>query len=151
MAKAKGAEAKPTGRPSSYSDAIADAILERIASGESLTAICADEEMPSHVSVFRWLADPEREDFRKRYACAREAQGETKFDQVGDTALMALRGQVDPQAAKVFIDAIKWQAAKLAPKKYGDKVTQEVTGKDGGAIETTLRVEFVDVGAGEGG
>lgn len=120
MAKAKGG--KPTGRPSSYTEAIADAILERIASGESLTAICATEGMPHISTVFRWLADPERSAFRDSYARAREVQGDTKFDQVGDMAHMAVRGQVDPQAAKVFIDAIKWQAAKLAPKKYGDKL-----------------------------
>lgn len=141
MVKAK----EGRGRPSAYTDAIADAICERIATGESLTAICADDGMPHQATVFRWLADPRYSDFRDRYACAREAQGDTKFDQVGDMAHMAVRGQVEPQAAKVFIDAIKWQAAKLAPKKYGDKVTTELTGKDGGAIEVASSVAIYEL------
>ena len=29
---------------------------------------------------------------------------------------------VDPQAARVRIDAYKWRASKLAPKRYGEKL-----------------------------
>lgn len=40
------------------------------------------------------------------------------------------------QVVKLRIWARQWRAAKLAPRKYGDKITTELTGKDGGAIET---------------
>ena len=30
--------------------------------------------------------------------------------------------------AKLQIDARKWAASKIAPKKYGDKVEQQITG-----------------------
>jgi hypothetical protein len=39
--------------------------------------------------------------------------------------------------------AAKWLASKLAPKKYGDKVTVELSGPDGGPIRETLVVEYV--------
>jgi hypothetical protein len=40
------------------------------------------------------------------------------------------------QVVKLRIWARQWRAAKLAPRKYGDKITTELTGKDGGPIET---------------
>ena len=120
------------GRPSTFTNEIADTICERIAAGESLLSICSSDGMPHQATVFRWLADEKYAAFCDMYACAREVQGDTKFDQVGDMAHSVVSGQVDPQAARVFIDAIKWQAAKLSPRKYGDKV--EHTGKDGGAL-----------------
>jgi hypothetical protein len=38
-------------------------------------------------------------------------------------------------ALALRVDTRKWMAGKLAPKKYGEKVTQEITGNDGGPIE----------------
>ena len=42
------------------------------------------------------------------------------------------------------IDTRKWLLSKLAPKKYGDKVQTELTGADGGAIESKVTVQFVN-------
>jgi hypothetical protein len=39
---------------------------------------------------------------------------------------------------RLQIDARKWILAKALPKIYGDKLTAEVTGKDGGPIRTYL-------------
>ena len=44
------------GRPSAYSEKIAEAICDRLVDRESLRAICADPGMPSKATVFRWLA-----------------------------------------------------------------------------------------------
>jgi hypothetical protein len=35
-----------------------------------------------------------------------------------------------------MIDTRKWILAKMAPKKYGDKVIQELSGPDGGPIQS---------------
>jgi hypothetical protein len=114
------ANAVAVGRPSSYSDAVALVICERIALGESLRAICRGDDMPSESMTYRWLVNSR--EFREQYALARQIQADTKFDRIGDVAEDALRGIVDPLAARVFIDATKWQASRLAPKKYGDKI-----------------------------
>jgi hypothetical protein len=42
------------------------------------------------------------------------------------------------------VDARKWVAAKLRPRRYGDRVDHEVTGRDGGAIEIVSTIVFVD-------
>ena len=42
----------------------------------------------------------------------------------------------DVMASKrLRVDTMKWTLSKMLPKVYGDKVTQEHTGKDGGAIQ----------------
>ncbi len=40
------------------------------------------------------------------------------------------------QRARLRVDARKWVAAKLLPKKYGERYSAEITGKDGGPIVT---------------
>lgn len=110
------------GRPSLYSDELADSICERLCEGESLRSICRDEAMPGMATVMRWLADPELEGFREQYAHAREAQGEVSADNVRDIGARTLRGEVDPKAARVAIDAEKWAAGTLLPRKYGTRV-----------------------------
>lgn len=46
--------------------------------------------------------------------------------------------------SRLRVDARKWYASKLAPKKYGDKITQEISGPDGGAVQID-RIERVIV------
>jgi hypothetical protein len=109
-----------TGRPSSYTDEIADEICERLAEGESLRAICKSDGMPRMSSVFRWLADEANERFREQYARAREEQAEALADEIvtiadGETP------NADSARDRLRVDARKWVAAKLKPKKYGDK------------------------------
>ena len=40
------------------------------------------------------------------------------------------------------IGAYQWRAAKLAPKKYGDRILNEHTGADGGPIRTETTVDL---------
>ena len=73
--KAKKPEIKrPKGRPSDYSEQIAEIICSRIGDGESLRHICANGDMPSKTSVMRWLEA--NKEFRDQYARARELQAE---------------------------------------------------------------------------
>lgn len=104
------------GRPSDYSQQTADAICERLAEGESLRAICASDSMPSKAAVFRWLG--ERAEFRDQYARAREEQAESLADEITEIADTA----EDAQIARLRIDARKWVASKLKPKRYGDRL-----------------------------
>lgn len=120
-----------SGRPSIFSDEIAIAICSRLSDGESLRKICCDDGMPGQTTVYRWLM--EREDFREQYACARELQADTLFDEILDIADDGSNDFVADgdggeavnhehiQRSKLRIDSRKWMAGKLRPKKYGDK------------------------------
>lgn len=124
-------------RPSIFTAGIADTICDRIANGESLRTICNDEEMPGQTTVFRWLA--QNEEFREQYTRARESQADALFDEILDIAdnssndWMIAHGDDDEGAgwrqnseairrSQLRIDARKWMAGKLKPKKYGDKI-----------------------------
>lgn len=113
-----------------FSQDVFDTICERISNGESLRAICLAKEMPNRSNVFRWLE--QNESLRDQYARARESQADAYADDctfIADTA-------DDPAKARVQIDARKWAASKLAPKKYGDKIQH--TGEGGGALQVVI-------------
>ncbi|MEJ2816389.1 hypothetical protein [Caulobacter sp. CCG-8] len=110
------------GRPSEFSQEIADTICEGIANGDSLRAICESEDMPDRATVFRWLASPRYRDFRDQYACAREFSGDADADDVAHYARQAAEGKIEPAAATAAINGLKWSAGKRRPKVYGEKV-----------------------------
>lgn len=112
------------GRPSTFTQETADTICERIAEGESLRSICTDEAMPGKSTVFRWLADDQNAPFRDQYARAREAQADALFDELAETAELALKAEsaVEVAARRLVVDTQKWRLSKIVPKKYGDKL-----------------------------
>lgn len=132
---------KKAGRPSSYSEDLANLILDRLEAGESLTDICAEPGMPSMRTVLRWAA--EHAGFCHEYSRAREAQAERMDDSIQKEAEATT--PENAHAQRVKIDALKWRAAKMAPKKFGDKVQH--TGADGESpIQTRLTINFVKAG-----
>lgn len=121
------------GRPSGFSQEIADRICERLGDGESLRSICRDDEMPSTSMVCRWLADNTA--FREQYAHARELQADALFDDILD---IADGKSADVQRDRLAVDARKWMAGKLRPKVYGDKLDLNHSG--GVKVERIARV-----------
>lgn len=63
------------GRPSIRSRALEEAICQRIASGESLRAVCRDPAMPSKSTVLRWLSKDADRARKPRISEAFEAEG----------------------------------------------------------------------------
>jgi len=124
------------GRPSKFTQPLADRICERLAAGETLRAICRDDDMPSPQAVLRWI--PKNEGFSEQYARAREAGYALMADQLTEIA----DNDGDPARDRLRVDTRKWLLSKALPKIYGDKV--EHTGKDGGPIQFT-RIELVDL------
>jgi hypothetical protein len=119
-------EVMPRGRPSIYTQELADRICERLASGESLRAICLDDGMPDGKTVRNWLSD--KPDFVLQYARAREDQAEAHADRIIEIADDA---DIDPHHKRIMVDARKWVASKLKPKRYGDKLDLEHKGEVG--------------------
>lgn len=105
-----------------YNPETAGEICDRLAAGESLRQICdpetRDDFMPGRTTVLAWL--DEQPEFRAKYARAREAQADAMDDKILSVADACT--SEDAAAARVKIDAYKWRASKLAPKKYGDSM-----------------------------
>lgn len=112
---------RPVGRPSIYTDELANEICNRIADGESLSAICRNDDMPSRETVYAWIR--ENSQFSDRYARARELQADYFVDEIIEIADNAnAKSSVEVQKAKLRIDTRKWAAEKLNSKAYGAKV-----------------------------
>lgn len=154
------------GRPSDYTPEMASILCERISKGDSLRAICREDEMPGQSTVFQWLAA--NKEFAEQYARAREAQADFYAEEIieisddGTNDWMERRSEAEKgagvntgwvlngehvQRSRLRVDARKWFASKVAPKKYGDKYMNEHSGPDGGPIETKtteVRVTIID-------
>ena len=95
-----------------------DEILKRIAKGQAVTKICDDEWLPSEWAVYNRKNNDET--FAKRYAQAREDQGDYEFDHA--KAIVDNATPENVSVARLQFDAYKWRAGKLRPKVYGDKI-----------------------------
>ena len=152
--KAKGNVPAPAkkakrGAPSKFNQETADFICVMLSEGMSLRKILKEDTeglLPSQGTIYNWLL--KNPDFLKQYTRAREEQAETLADEIIDIAdeqpeIIAvtdkrtgelIEHKLDGaflQWQKNRIEARKWTASKLRPKKYGDRVAVE--GVEGGA------------------
>lgn len=126
MATKKNTGAKPVGRPSKFTPALADNICERIANGESLRNICRDAAMPNQDTVHSWLNKDK--EFSEQYTRARARQEDSYFEDLIEIADGVIPDAAEVAKARVQIDARKWVLSRMNPKKYGDKVQTELSG-----------------------
>ena len=121
LALQAGGRPQRDGEPRRYSLDIAVAFCERIGEGRAAHKICKDADMPSQAAIYLWLnRHPE---FVAMYANAREIQAERTFEEVREIADAATSETL--AVDKTRIAARQWQAAKLAPRKYGERIAAE--------------------------
>jgi hypothetical protein len=144
----------PVGRPSKYTEELGKQICDELIVGRSLRSICKEEWAPGLTTVIRWLVD--NEPFRLHYTRAREQQAELMADELIEIADDGTNDYVELQKkngtvvlcdnehinrSRLRVDARKWAASKLLPKKYGDKVA--VTDPEGGQAVLKVLIEHV--------
>lgn len=149
------------GRPSIYTQELADKICDRIATSEmGLEQVLeeirlTDGEAPGSTTIYRWLE--EKPEFREQSARARRMQAELLHDRAQIAAQTPLIGHSVKDSAKdgrttttgdnverskLIVQTMLKRAGQLDPKKYGDKVQTEISGPEGAPL--TLKVEFVN-------
>lgn len=113
-----------------YTVEMGNRICEEIALGKSLRAICKPEGMPAASTVCLWLTENPK--FAEQYTRAREAQADYLAEETIEIADDSRQDYIQTENGPVFnsehvnrsrlrVDARKWFASKVAPKKYGDK------------------------------
>ncbi|MGP2520470.1 DNA packaging protein [Pantoea ananatis] len=130
------------GRPSDYTEELAETICLRLAEGESLRSVCRDDGMPCKKTVLRWIS--RMPEFRAQYVRAKEEGAEAiaeemfdiaddgtndwmeKLDKDGEAVGYQLNGE-HVQRSKLRIDTRKWYLSKIMPKKYGDRIQHDQT------------------------
>lgn len=121
----------------SVSDDEVDEALLMISEGNSLRHAARELKLPI-MSLYYAVSSRKPE----HYARARDAAAELDADQVKEVAEDALAGRVDPAAARVAIDALKWTAGKRSPRKFGDKL-QLGGASDLDPVKASITVELV--------
>lgn len=133
---------RPIGRPSIFNQELWERILCLIEEGYTIRDIAAMADMPAWDTIRRWIRNDG--ELSSQYRRAREEATDAM-----EAEILADARIVDPDnaaAIKVKADIIRWSMSRRAPKKYGDKITQEHTGADGGAIQIAeIRRVVVDV------
>ena len=123
----------PGGRPSSISKKQTQLICDLLIDGHSLNTVCAAIEV-SKPTVCRWIRQNPK--FRNQYAKAKRWQARFAAEEILEiaddtsndvTGELKMPNMVAVNRAKLRIDARKWVAAKLLPKKYGDVPAQNNT------------------------
>lgn len=120
------------GRPSLYTEEIADEICEGLMQGKSMREVCEPSGMPGASTVFAWLT--REPSFQEKYAHAREVQAHMNADETREI----VDNEPDPARARVRLDQRKWFAGRLLPRVYGDKLQH--TGDGGGAVAVVMNV-----------
>jgi hypothetical protein len=123
------------GRPSTYTEEIAEEILARLAQGESLRFICKDEHMPERRTVAGW-AVRDVNGFAAQYTHARDIGLDAMVEAALEEASTARKARLITEKpdgievrhvdavdrSRLKVDTIKWYASKIANKRYGDKL-----------------------------
>lgn len=157
----KPVAAKPKqkpGKPRAYNrDMAMEMICALIARGKSLVQITSSgiPGIPGYEAVMKWLREDDLTDekrYVKMYARAREDAADfladeiiaiaddSSYDEIFTEDGKRVCNQEFVNRSKLRVDARKWVASKLKPRKYGDKV--EVDNKHSGevALSGVLRV-----------
>lgn len=121
------------GRPSLYSAALASRICEKVSACEAVHKFAGKDGMPNEATIYRWLN--EHPDFCENFTRARERQADrmvAECREIADTEKDKM-GAVERDRLRVQVR--QWGAERMAPKKYGARVKQELSGPNGGPIE----------------
>lgn len=123
------------GRPSDYTQELADAICAEISHGYSLRTICKAEAMPCVATIFNWFRT--QPGFVEQYEKAKAEQADALAEEMLDIADDGTNDWMEKQnkdgskyevlnaehvqRSRLRVDTRKWIASKLKPKKYGDR------------------------------
>lgn len=131
LMKPKDAPKPKEGRPTLYTEELADYIIRRVSTTHlGLKALCdSDPKMPDQSTVNNWKYD--KPEFFQRYLVAKQMQSHLLAEECEDIAaekhyVEDALGQkkVDPgfiASQRLMADTRKWHLSKLNPTYFGDK------------------------------
>jgi hypothetical protein len=129
-------------RALAYTQDFADEFCARVADGKSVRTICRAEDMPCTATVFKWLRVVPG--FADQYARAKEEAADAMVEDMLDIADDSSEDRTESggvnsehiNRSRLRVETRKWIAAKLKPKKYGERqqvdmnVTDERSDRD---------------------
>lgn len=130
----------------SFSMELFEEICARVAEGESVSKICMEADMPSRFAFYSWLKT--KPECVEMYNNALHLREELLFDETKDIVDDPDAGydKVSVAHATLRFNARRWILSRMNPKRYGDKLSQEITGGDGKPLQTSGNVIFNIIG-----
>jgi hypothetical protein len=142
------------GRPTAYTEEVANWICSELAQGKTLLEICAeDSSLPDHSTIRAWAAS-NYQGFYGKYARARDigldAMAEQLFAIADDRSndyiervsengkIVRVPDHERIARSRIRIDARKWYLSKLAPKRYGDRISTDAMNAPNDELAVTL-------------
>lgn len=117
------------GRPTTFSDEIAEQIVARLAEGEPLTVICRDLDVPWR-TVYDWRKA------RPEFSAAFDHARDVGFDAIAESCIEIADTAEDPQSGKLRVWTRLQLLAKWSPKRYGEKLG--LTDGEGGPLRVVI-------------
>lgn len=146
------------GRPSIFTQTLADEICGRLSEGESLRSISRDPEMPATSTMMEWAL--KRPEFSEQYARARKMGCDYLADEIIDIADDSTNDFVDRvtrdgtrvrvfnrenfERSRLRVDVRKWALARMLPKKYGDRYSLRTADEEPIKITVEERNKLID-------
>lgn len=97
-----------------------EVVIARLADGLTLKQSCKKSKF-SYTNIIRRIGDNPA--LKQLHARAREEYVRSRVQDMHD---IAKNPKIEPARARLMMDAIKWEAARVLPKEFGDRVQQEV-------------------------
>lgn len=137
------------GRPSKYTQELADKICAELSNGLSLRTICKSDDMPCVSTIFNWMRT--KPGFLEQYARAKEESADAlieemldisddgtndwmeRHDKEGSVIGWQVNGE-HVQRSRLRVETRKWIASKLKPKKYGESTQIKHADADGNKL-----------------
>ena len=142
------------GRPSVYTEEMAQEICDRMTCGESIRSITGNSaHLPASSTVYLWIAR-DTCGFSERYVKAFNSRAVKLAEDILDIADDSSRDVVVREdgtesansefinRSRLRVDSRKWLLSKMSHTRFGDKVEKQADGSS----SVSLQVEFVDNG-----
>ena len=108
-----------------------DTFCDQVASGETFRGIARQLGI-SLGSIITWVESDADRSARVSQARVQSAQ---VWDELAEEEIRKASDPFEITRARELASHYRWRAKVVSPRIYGDKVTQEHTGADGGAIK----------------
>lgn len=119
---------KGRGRPPSLSPELQEQIIEMLEAGKSNRDACAAVGVNPDTLYSTLSRDA---DFSERYRQAKQAAVDALVDQANEVNRLALGAETGASVAahKHLADALRWEASRRAPQRWGEKASVEINGR----------------------
>jgi len=143
------------GRPTIYTQELADEICSQLANGDSMRTVCKPDEMPCKATLFMWMRTNQA--FLDQYTRAKQESADALTDEMLDIADDSTNDYIKTdegdkkvdqehiQRSRLRIETRKWLASKLKPKKYGDRQQIDVVDKTDSPDEEELDARIANL------